>query len=217
MIKVGIVDDHKIFLDSLEYFIQGLDDMEVVLTASSGEELIRISKNKPDLDVQVLLLDQKMQSISGLECLDYLTREHEDWKVIMLSMYNDSPLIQEAFSRGVKSFINKASPPEELMMAIRKVNKGELYIYPELANVLVRNIGKKQSSSLISHPKDFITDSEFEILQLICQGLTAQEMGDILHRSKRTIEGHRQHLLEKTDCKNVAALVTWAFREGLMQ
>lgn len=215
-IRIALVDDHKIFLKSLSSLFQSEEAFNVVLTASSGEHFLLHLQNYPDFKIDVLLLDLKMKEVSGLDCLKYLQKHRPDIKTIVLSMFSESPFIHECFQYGVRSFISKESEPETLIEAIKKVHKEGHYINHSISKLLIENIQGKHKSVLLK-PSEVLSAKELEVLMYICQGLTAEDIGVKVNRSKRTVEGHRQKLLEKTNLPNVAALVAWAFREGLVE
>ncbi len=211
--KIGLVDDHIIFQKSLAALVKSHDKFEVTLMAGNGLELIEKMEdvdNRPE----ILLLDLKMPEMDGIECLDVLGERYPETKSIILSMFDQSPFIHHAIKKGARGYLIKDSDPDDLFKALESVRDTGYYINHQLSKVIVEGISKKQT--LVLNPVDLITPVEFEVLQHICQGETAQEIGEKIYRSKRTIEGHKQSLLEKTGSKNTAALVAWAFREGLV-
>ncbi|MCF8239461.1 MAG: response regulator transcription factor [Saprospiraceae bacterium] len=215
-IRLALVDDHRIFLKSLSALFQFEDDMEVVLTAVSGEQFLEHIQSFPEIEIDVLILDLKMKGISGIDCLQQLKEQGSRVRTIILSMFDQSPFIHDAFKQGACGFITKDADPDMLIEAIHTVHAKGHYVNPSISRLLVDNILEKQRTSLLLHPGDVLTNKELEVLFYICQGLTATEMAEKISRSTRTIEGHRQHLLDKTNTPNVAALVAWAFREGLV-
>ncbi|MCB0694960.1 MAG: response regulator transcription factor [Lewinellaceae bacterium] len=215
-IKLALVDDHLIFLKSLSALFEVEDDLDVVLTATSGEQFLDHIHAFPELEIDVLVLDLKMKGLSGIDCLKALKEEGRQIKTIILSMFDQSPFIHDAFSLGACGFITKDADPDSLLQAIHAVHTEGRYVNPSLSRLLVDTIMVKQKSALLLHPRQLLTNRELEVLLYICQGLSGPEIAHRMSRSIRTIDGHRQHLLEKTDSPNVAALVAWAFREGLV-
>lgn len=114
-ISIALVDDHLIFLDALENFLQKIDGFRIVYKATSGEDLVSYLKTMDSYDIDILLLDIKMKGMSGLDCLDFLTKEHPGIKVIMVSIFHDSLFINEAVNRGALSFIPKDIDSEVLV------------------------------------------------------------------------------------------------------
>ena len=216
MINIALIDDHSIFLDAIEKYLTGIDDFSVKFKSTDAESFIDYLNNNDDFSIDILLLDLKLKTMSGLECLDYLHKNFPDIRVIIVSMFHESPFINEAIKRGAMSFVSKDIDSNILVKAIRSVHENGFYIYEELSKHLVENLENIQSNSKFLNPVNRITKTEFEVLQYICQGYTASEIGELMNNSKRTIEGHKQRLLDKTDKKNTVALVAWAFREGIV-
>jgi len=214
-ISIALIDDHLIFLDALEKYLEKVKNFNVVYKATSGEDFISYLDSS-NLNVDIALLDIKMKGMSGLECLEVITKKYSTVKVIMVSMFHDSLFINEAVSKGAMSFIPKDIDSEVLVRAINSVNDNGFYVYDELSKYLVSNLEKAQSSKYIDDPLKRITKTEFEVLKYLCQGYTANEIGDMLFKSKRTIEGHKQRMLDKTQMKNTVSLIAWAFRKGIV-
>lgn len=211
-----MVDDHKIFLESLAKHINTHENIEVKCVVDSCEALFDYLNRSPEQDIDILLLDLKLKGMSGLKCLEKLKEEFPSIRTIILSMFNQSPFIHEALRKGALSFITKDSEPDVLLQAIESVYKNGYFVHESLSKILMKNISDKQNTSMLLDPQDHITETQLEVLQYLCQGYTADEIGKILCRSKRTVEGHRQRLIENLDVKNTAALVAWAFREGIV-
>lgn len=215
MINLAIIDDHKIFLDAMDGFLSQQEQFDVLFKSTRAEELLEyLDTNEGGIDI--VLLDLKLKGMSGLQCLDELKARHPDVKVIIVSMFNESPFINESIRKGAMSFVPKDIDSDVLIHAIESVNENGFYIYEELSKYLVKNLSDVQNEKVFVNPVNRITKTEFEVLQFICQGFTAAEIGEKLNNSKRTIEGHKQRLMDKTNLKNTAALVAWAFREGLV-
>ncbi len=216
-IRIALVDDHKIFLSSLSSLFHLESDFEVVMTAVSGEALFQHIQDCPECAIDILILDLKMKGMSGIDCLKKLKEINSPIKTIVLSMFDQSPFIYDAFKYGACGFVTKDADTDTLLEAIHAVHVKGHYVNQSISRLLVDNIIERQLASLILHQGNLLSEKELEILFYICQGLTATDISKKIFRSIRTVEGHRQHLLDKTNCPNVAALVAWAFREGLVQ
>jgi DNA-binding NarL/FixJ family response regulator len=214
MIKVGIIDDHTLFRMGLSRLVNSFENCEVTFQAKHGKDLL--SKLESGAEADVLLLDLKMPEMGGLEVLDYLTKDYNQIKVLVISMHDDVPFVIEAMKKGAKGYILKDVSDVELKHAIEKVISLGFYLNEKLSKVLIQGIThgeqKKSSNAFVD-----LTEIELEILENICLGLTSQEIADKIYRSRRTIEGHKQRLLDKTDTKNTPALVAWAFRNGIVE
>jgi len=215
-IKIAIVDDHKLFRNGIKQIFDLHSDFSVILACEDGVELLEELQSKTQLP-DVILLDMKMPRINGIDCLRELNSIYPEHKTIILSMYDDNPIIKKALKEGARGYLLKNAETEELFDAIRAVHSTGYYICAELSKCILEGFKNPSTNDKISafNPKH-LNAVELEVLKYICQGLTNQEIGDLVHRSKRTIEGYRQKLINKSGAKNTAALVAWAFRRGLV-
>lgn len=213
-IKIGLVDDHVMFRKGLAEIIAYIDDYEVVFQAGSGLEMIELFKKSiPD----VLLLDLKMPDMDGIQATKHVRENHPDIKIIVLSMFDEDEFVLKLMELGANGYLLKNDDPEELLKAIKVVHEQEFYLNRRVSKILTTGLRRKRKSSILLSDRDTnITKREMDVLQLIAQGLTNQEIGDSLHLSHRTIEGHRESLLRKTKSKNTAGLVAYAFRKNLL-
>ena len=215
MIKIGIVDDHTLFRAGLSRLVNSFETCEVLFQAGNGKDLIE--KLNVNAEVDLLLLDIKMPVMDGMEALDILSTEFPNIKSLIISMHDDIPFVIQAMKKGAKGYILKDVDADELNIAIKKVMELGFYVNEKLSKVLIQGIaGNDRNSNKKIKLSEELTSIEIEILELICQGLTSQEIADKIFRSRRTIEGHKQRLLEKTGTKNTPALVAWAFRHGIV-
>lgn len=207
--KVALVDDHTLFRNGLKGLLNASGECLVVCEASNGEEFMQLL---PQTDPDVVLLDIDMPTMNGFEVAqEMLSRDHNA-KIITLSMHGDEDYYFKMVSLGVKGFLIKNSDIDEVVMAITTVNNGGSYFSQELLRTLVgslKSVGGDQ-------PDDSLSERELEILLLICQGLSNQEIADQLFISKRTVDKHRANILDKTGCKNTANLVVFAIKHRLV-
>lgn len=212
-LRVGIIDDHTLFRIGLSKLVNTFEGCEVSFQARHGKDLL--SKLESGAKADVLLLDLKMPEMGGLEVLEHLSRDYKEIKVLVISMHDDVPFVIDAMKKGAKGYILKDVSEIELRNAINKVVTLGFYMNEKLSKVLIEGIAsgdKKKSANMFVE----LTEIELEILENICMGLTSQEIADKIFRSRRTIEGHKQRLLEKTDTNNTPGLVAWAFRNGIV-
>ncbi len=214
IIKIGIIDDHTLFRAGLNKLVNSFNDCQVVFQAANGQELIDILNAGREVDL--LLLDLKMPVMGGLEALDVITQKHAQVKALVISMHDDIPFVLQAMKKGAKGYILKDIDALELHTAIQKVINLGFYMNEKLSKVLIEGIATNEGNKK-SRISEELTDIELEILELTCQGLTSKEIANKLFRSRRTIEGHKQRLLEKTNTKNTPALVAWSFRHGVVE
>ncbi len=218
MIKLAICDDQVLFLRGLKYIISDFENIEIILEATNGEDLLRqIPQSVPD----VILLDMKMPGLDGIEVTKKIKADFPNIKIILLTMYDDERLISHVMEIGANGYLLKNEEPDVLKKAIESVYKKDLYFNDYVAQALVKGLKNKENS-----PPSFsnrgasplnLTAREMEILQLICQEMTTVEIGQQLFISARTVEGHRKNLMEKTGVRNTAGLVIFAVRNKLVE
>jgi len=217
-INLGIIDDHLLFRKGLIQLFNQNEDFNVLLECSDGSDLIDIITNGDSKKPDVYLLDIKMPIMNGIDCLKELNHVDTNNKTIMLSMYDDSPIIKKSLKVGARGYLLKNSEPEQLFKAVKSVHETGYYISPELSKSIIQNIQKpREIDDLSAFNPLHLSSVELEVLSYICQGFTNSEIADTVHRSKRTIEGYRQKLMSKTGAKNSPALVAWAFRKGIVE
>lgn len=212
MKKVLLVDDHLIFAEGLKNMLDG-KGYQVCDILLSGEGLQgKISELKPD----ILILDLNMPGIDGMECMRLTQQAHPGVKVIILSMHDEISFVLSALRLGAQAYVLKNNSWDDLIVALQSVENGEIYQSPEVKAKIIENAilkDKKQKRSLV--PK--LTMRENEILQMIYQEFTTQEIADKLCLSTHTIETHRRHLFNKFDVRNSVGLIKKALGYGLLQ
>lgn len=200
-----IVDDHKIFRESLTYVLESQANINVIAQANNGLELLSILKHtKPG----IVLLDIEMPVMDGVEATREAIKLYPDLKILVLSMHNDEEFYSSMIDLGVKGFILKESDTQEVIKAVDEIVKGSLYFSQELLLGLL----KKRKDNICLE----LTTREQEVLALIAKGLSNIEIGEKLFISARTVEKHRAELLLKTDSKNSVSLVVYAIKNGLV-
>lgn len=203
--KVIIADDHTLFRQGLRLILEDIEGIEVMADVANGQELIDITNQfLPDL----IIMDINMPQVNGIEASRILLRKYPDLKILVISMYSDEQYYNSVIENGVKGFILKDAENSELRAAVNAILNGKTYFSQELLIKLIR--GKQ-------HPVNVaITHREQEVLELICQGLSTQEIATRLFLSERTVENHRASLLDKTGCRNSLSLVLYAIRNNLV-
>ena len=212
-IRLLIADDHEIFRDGLALMLSKQDTLSLVGQAGDGRELLQLATDhKPDL----VITDIKMPRLDGIAASKLLLKQDPALKIIALSMFDEENLIVEMLEAGAKGYLLKNADKKEILEAIFTVVEGNVYYCRDttarLASLIVRSKfdpQKKKAAALF-------TEREKEIIRLICMQCTAQEIGDRLFLSKRTVEGYRTRILEKMEVKNTAGVVVFALRQGLI-
>lgn len=218
MIKIILAEDHLVVLNGVKLLLESQADLEVIGEGTNGNQILEIfrSGNIPD----VLITDINMSDMDGLELITHVKKEFPTVKVIVLSMLNNLQYILQAFKNGANGYLVKNVGYEEMLYAIRHVAKGGQFICEEISTIMLDTLQKSPTAFLNIEQimeKMGLSEREMEVLELIGEGFTNMQIADKLFLSKRTVEGHRQNLLEKTGVKNTAALIKYAIRTGLMQ
>jgi DNA-binding NarL/FixJ family response regulator len=208
-VKVLIVDDHAIMRDGIRALLSVNDDIEVVGEASEGKEAI---KKVEDLKPDVIVMDIAMPGMDGMEATRQMVKANSRIKVLILTQHDNKEYILSAIKAGAAGFVPKRALGSELVSAIRAVSRGDSVLYPSVASALIEDY--RQRSEL--DPYDRLTAREREILKLIAEGHTSQEIADMLIISLKTVLGHRTKIMEKLDIHNRTELIKYAMRKGLI-
>jgi DNA-binding NarL/FixJ family response regulator len=216
-IRILLADDHLLVRAGIKTLLHNIKNVEVIAEASNGREAIKmIEEHKPDL----VLLDIAMAELNGLEVTERVAKEHPDVLIIILSMHMNEEYVLQALRTGASGYLLKDSAPNELEIAITAVMKGERYLSPAISKNLVddylRRINGEVKRSEKESVFDLLTPRQREILQLIAEGNSTKEIANKLHVSVKTIETHRAQLMERLDIRDVAGLVRYAIRTGLI-
>jgi DNA-binding NarL/FixJ family response regulator len=208
-VKVLIVDDHAIMRDGVRALLTVNEDIEVVGEASEGREAIKkLEQLKPD----VVVMDIAMPGMDGMEATRQMVKANSKVKVLILTQHDNKEYILSAIKAGAAGFVPKRALGSELVSAIRAVSRGDSVLYPSVASTLIEDY--RQRSEL--DPYDRLTAREREILKLIAEGHTSQEIADLLVISLKTVLGHRTKIMEKLDIHNRTELIKYAMRKGLI-
>ena len=216
MIRVFIVDDHVLIRDGLRTLLTADPLFAIVGEASNGQELL---DQLPTLSTDVVLLDLNMPVLDGLATTHRLRAEYPHLRILLLSMMTHEQTIGEALAAGAHGYVLKNAGKYEVVAALQSVAAGKRFLCSEIGlGLLEKFLVQEPNHSRAALPPGLaLTHREREILQLVATGLTNQQIADQLFTSRRTVESHRQHLLEKTGAKNTPALVKYAVEQGLLQ
>jgi two-component system, NarL family, invasion response regulator UvrY len=209
MIKIIIADDHPIVRAGMKQIISEASDLKVADEASDGHKLL----NKTRMDhFDVVILDITMPRMDGLDVLKQLKIEKPKLPVIVLSIHPEDQYALRVLKAGASGYVTKASAPDELINAIRKVYRGGKYISPAIAEKLAFQL----DADFKEMPHETLSDREYQVLCLLASGKTVTEMADELALSVKTISTYRARILEKMDMKNNAELIHYAIQNQLV-
>ncbi len=205
--RVLLADDHQIVRQGLHGLLEKAGH-EVVGEAADGREALRLAQTlRPDIAV----LDLSMPLLNGLEAAREIERLAPGTKTILLTMYPDKAYVLQAMRAGVKGYVLKTQAAEDLIRAIRETSRGEVYLSPGVAaSVVDAYLGKDNLT------EDPLSSRERQVLQLVAEGKTTKEVARLLNISFKTAETHRNHIMTKLDIHDVAGLVRYAIRLGLL-
>lgn len=189
--------------------------IEIAGEAENGKDVVRIVES--GIHADVILADMNMPGMSGVEVAAHLKAGQQSSKVLILSMLDSENYVSQALSMGAYGYVLKNTSRDELIFALKHVASGKKYICSEIALRLLNSSMYRDGAS--AHPKISINLSkrEMEVLHLIAEGYTNNEIAGKLFTSRRTVEGHRKNLIEKTGARNTAALIRFAITQGLLK
>lgn len=214
-IRVYIVDDHDLIVLGVNKILSVEENIEVVGTSNNGEEaLAEIRKLKPDL----VILDIDIPKISGIQITEAITNEFGDEiKIILHSSFVDEENIVKGFELGALGYVPKKFEVNELLEAIKTVNNGKRYIKGEVSDIFMDSFYKERTQKeKINEVKESLSKREIEVLKLITQGMTNQQMADELYISVRTVEVHKANIMRKLNIDSTAELVKYAIKNKII-
>jgi len=214
MIKIVLVDDHRIFRDGLKSLLSEVDFIEVIGEASGGSELLELLKKiKPDL----VIVDISMKDISGIEVSKQITSLYPEIKIMILSMHTNEEFVINAIKAGVNGYLSKDASKEELLDAIKIIHEGgECYSKMVSDNFLKSYVKKYKAEHSLLENKT-LTQRELEILKLAAVGLTNKEIADKLFISNKTVDCHKNNIVQKLKLKNTAEMVLYAVKNKIIE
>ncbi|MBE0528304.1 MAG: response regulator transcription factor [Thermoleophilia bacterium] len=212
-IKVLLVDDHAILREGVHALLAREPDILVVGEAGDGQEALeQVPRLKPD----VVIMDIVMPRMNGLEATRLIRERHPESRVLILSMYDDHEYVVQIIQAGAAGYVLKRVVTEDLVRAIHEVHAGESFLYPPIAAKLIGDylrVTKSEQAEALGEP---LTAREREVLKLIADGHTNQEIAEQLGLSRKTVDSHRSNAMRKLDLHDVTEVVKYAIRTGLI-
>jgi len=213
-IKLLLADDEELFRKGISFLLQRQDNIQILYEANNGSEVLEYLKSS-SIHPDIILMDLKMPMLNGVEATKLINKEFPSIKIIALTSYNTKSFIANMIEIGAASYIVKNSTPEEMITTINQVIEKGFYYNEEVLNVIQDNLITNNRKNIFF--EDIIlTKREREILELICYQNSTQQIADKLFISPRTVEGHRNNLLLKTDSQNSAGLVVFAIQNKIV-
>lgn len=213
-IKVFLVDDHQLILDGIISLIQNDEQIEIIGVAHNGKEAI---DNIKQLQPNIILMDVDMPIMNGIMASKLLLEQNPNIKIIILSMHAEKALMENLMQLGIKGYLLKSSSKTELIDTIKKVHEGGNAYSNEIILELSKehNQNSERIQNVLTH-EFLLTKREIEILRQIAEGYSNTEIGDKLFISPRTVDTHRTNMMKKLDVKNIAGLIKYAYKTGLI-
>jgi DNA-binding NarL/FixJ family response regulator len=213
-IKLLLADDEELFRKGISFLLQMQDNIQILYEANNGSEVLEYLKSS-SIHPDIILMDLKMPMLNGVEATKLINKEFPSIKIIALTSYNTKSFIANMIEIGAASYIVKNSTPEEMITTINQVIEKGFYYNEEVLNVIQENLITNNRKNIFF--EDIIlTKREREILELICNQKSTQQIAEKLFISPRTVEGHRNNLLLKTDSQNSAGLVVFAIQNKIV-
>lgn len=210
-IRVVIADDHGLVRAGIRALLQDLENVEVVAEACDGREAIDLlQKHRPD----VVLMDIGMAGMNGLDATVRIAKEYPDTRVIMLSMHSNEEYVLQSIRAGASGYLLKDSRKQELEFAVRSVAQGKMYLSPEISRHVIERYAARTDEA--ATPLELLTPRQREILQLVAEGRTNKDIARLLKISIKTVDTHRTQLMERLNIHDVAGLVRYAIKIGLV-
>lgn len=212
-IKIAIADDYTIFRDGLKVGLAIDDNLEVILEAGDGEDLVKgLETHKPD----VIIMDLKMPVMDGMEATKLIKKKYPDIKIVVVTMYDDEKFVIHLMEIGASGYLLKNADADEIRKAVYSVYETGYYFNNVVSNALLKKLVIKGNIKPSFKEGVELTEREQDVLKLICAEKTAVEMGQQLFLSPRSVEGIRQRLIDKVGVRNTAGLVMFAVKNGII-
>lgn len=213
-IRVLVADDHAIVREGVRMILGQEPDIEVVGEAGDGQQALDLVAT---VHPQVVIMDISMPGVGGIEATQRLKATHPEVQVLALTMHEDETYVFQLLRAGAAGYVLKRAAAQDLVQAVRAAARGEAFLYPSIARKVVEDYLKRVESGEERERYDGLTTREKEILTLIAQGLSNQQIAEKLFISIKTVQTHRAHILEKLGLHDRTELVRYAIRKGLIQ
>jgi DNA-binding NarL/FixJ family response regulator len=211
--KILLADDHTVVRGGLKLVLDAQPDLEVVAEAGDGAEAVERALQE---DIDLAILDVTMPRMTGLQAAAELSRRRPELRTLILSMHDNEQYFFEALKAGASGYVLKSAANRDLIEACRAAMRGEPFLYPAAVQALIRDYLDRARRG-DETPEDPLTPRELEIVKLIAEGHTSEEIAEMLFISKKTVDRHRANVLEKLGMRNRVELTRYAIRRGLVE
>ena len=208
--KIIIVDDHKMFVDGLKSMLSQEEDIEIALTAAAADQVLKYLRINTEERIALVVTDINMPEMDGIALNEAIKKEFPRIKTLVVSMLHDAKKIKMLTEADVNGYISKNTSKQELLTAIHTIISGKNYFAANIKELLMEEMLSEKKEKAIK-----LTGREKEVLKLIAQEFTTQEIADKLFLSKHTIESYRKNLISKLNVRNLAGLTRYAIESGL--
>ncbi len=213
-IRLLLVDDHAVVRSGLRMLLANEGDVEIVGEAGSGSEAVTASgSTRPD----VILMDIGLPDMTGIEAARQIKARHPSIAIVALTIHEDQEYFFKMLEAGASGYVPKRAAPEELLTAIRAAARGEVYLYPSLAKLLVKDYLSLDREEETKSTLDGLTEREQEVLSHLAEGATNEQIAEALVISPKTVERHRENIMRKLNLHSRSELVRYAIRKGIIK
>lgn len=206
--RILLVDDHQMLIDGLARILEGEANIGEVLKVNSGADALRVLQSQT---IDLLVSDMEMPNMNGLELVTKAKEMRPSLKVLIISMYGDKQLIQKMMKLGADGYVLKSSSEEEIILAVAQILMGRKYFSSDISQTLI-----SENQANLAPGSHHLSEREVEVLQLIAEGHSTKAIARDLHISNRTVDNHRANMLKKVEAKNIAALIRYGIKNGLI-
>ncbi len=213
-IRVMLVDDHAVVRAGLRMMLESEEEFDICSEASTASEaILNTAQDKPD----VILMDIGLPDMTGIDATREIKRAFPEIPVVALTIHEDEEYFFKMLDAGASGYVPKRAAPEELLSAIRAAYSGEVYLYPSLAKLLVRDFLSQQSQEFAANTLNGLTAREEEVLALLAEGENNTEIAEKLTISPKTVARHRENIMNKLNLHSRTDLVKYAIRKGIIE
>ena len=213
MIRVIVADDHHLVRQGIRMLLEKAEDIDVVAEAEDGIEAVELAER---LAPDVVVMDITMPRLHGAEATELIRARRAATQVVVLSMHADEAVVRRALRRGARAYVLKRAVGDELLLAVRAVSRGETYLSPPIASSILDEFLSLSGQLGESNTLELLTPRERQVLQLLAEGGTNSVIAEDLIVSVKTVEKHRASVMSKLDIHDLAGLVRFAIRQGLV-